>query len=136
MPDSKAVLVECLVDLSHPGLPQLLWLLGDKAGDKLVTQIQLRAGVLIMGTPAALSFGTQALLVALADLFQHVAHTIEVRDLPAHLSQLIGMDAKLTGFTTGIITFSTHWRWPLPLAQVEQETPEGWKVWRSNSGGF
>jgi hypothetical protein len=39
MPDSKAVLVEGLVDLSDPGLPQLLWLLGDKAGDKLVTQI-------------------------------------------------------------------------------------------------
>jgi hypothetical protein len=55
-----------------------------------------------MGTPAAVSFGTQALLVALADLFQNVAHTIEGRDLP-HLSQLIGMDGKLTGFTTGII---------------------------------
>jgi hypothetical protein len=56
-----------------------------------------------MGTPAAVSFGAQALLVALADLFQDVAHTIEVGDLPAHLSQLIGMDGKLTGFAAGII---------------------------------
>jgi hypothetical protein len=56
-----------------------------------------------MGAPAAVSFGAQALLVALADLFQNAAYTSEVGDLPAHLSQLIGMNGKLTGFTAGII---------------------------------
>src|ERR1700685_1320484 len=56
-----------------------------------------------MGAPAAVSFGAQALLVALADLFQNAAHTSEVGDLPAHLSQLIGTDRKLTGFAAGII---------------------------------
>jgi hypothetical protein len=56
-----------------------------------------------MDTPAAISFGAQALLVALTDPFQNAAHTSEVGDLPAHLSQLIGMDSKLTGLTAGII---------------------------------
>ena len=65
-----------------------------------------------MGTPAAVSFGAQALLVALTDLFQNAAHTIEVGDLPAHLSKLIGMDGKLTGLAAGII----HIQHPLAMA--------------------
>jgi len=38
-----------------------------------------------MGAPEALSFGTQAHLVALAELFQDAAHPIEIGDLSAHL---------------------------------------------------
>jgi hypothetical protein len=56
-----------------------------------------------MRTPAAVSFGAQPLLIALADLLQDAAHTIEIGDLPAHLSQLIGMYRKLTGFAAWVI---------------------------------
>jgi hypothetical protein len=56
-----------------------------------------------MRAPATVSFGAQPLLIALADLFQDAAHTIEVADLPPYLSQLLGMHRKLTSFAAWII---------------------------------
>jgi hypothetical protein len=56
-----------------------------------------------MRTPETLSFGAQALLIALADLFQNVPHAIEIGDLLADSRKLIGMKGDLTVPAAGII---------------------------------
>ena len=68
--------------------------------------------VLIMRTPEAISLVAQLPLIGLADLLQNVTRAIQVRDLPAHLRNLIGMKSNLTGFGAGII----HIQDPLVMA--------------------
>lgn len=45
----------------------------------------------------------QLLLIALADLLQNLAHSIQVGDLAAHLFNLIGVKRNLTGLSAGIV---------------------------------
>jgi hypothetical protein len=65
-----------------------------------------------MCSPEALSLSTQAHLVGLTDPFQNAAHSIEIGNLPAHLGQLIRVEADLPGLTAGIIYIQN----PLPMA--------------------
>jgi hypothetical protein len=65
-----------------------------------------------MGPPLTVSLGPQAPLVVLADLLQDAAYPVEIGDLAAHLSQLIGMERNLPGFAAGII----HIQNPLAMA--------------------
>jgi hypothetical protein len=65
-----------------------------------------------MRAPEEISLMAQPLLIGLADPLQNLPHAIQIRDLPAHLGNLIGMKGDLTGFSAGII----HIQDPLVMA--------------------
>jgi hypothetical protein len=62
--------------------------------------------------PKEIPLPPQLLLVHLADLLEDLPRAIQVRDLPACLGNLIGMEGDLTGFRARII----HIQDPLMMA--------------------
>ena len=65
-----------------------------------------------MRTPQQGSLSAQALLIALADLLQDLAHFFEIGDLPPHARNLIRMQRNLAVLSAGII----HAQHPLVMA--------------------